>query len=102
MYSCPLSCPCRLEERRNINGIALSSLEELQIGGFTDCPEKLELVEFISSSAAILKRLVINYATFPAPPLTKEVCEKVRSMCHPNVKVDEFYVYHDWNRVRFD
>ena len=102
MYSCPLSRPCRLEERHNIDGIALSSLVDLEIGGFTYCPEKLELVEFISSSAAILKRLVINYETFPAPPLTKEVCEKVRSMCHPNVKVDEFYVYHDWNRVRFD
>jgi len=75
-----------LEERHNIDGIALSSLVDLEIGGFTYCPEKLELVEFISSSAAILKRLVINYETFPAPPLTKEVCEKVRSMCHPNVK----------------
>jgi hypothetical protein len=81
----------------NIDSVALSSLEEVEINDFTYSHENMELVEFLSSNAAILKRLVI----ISVPPLTKEVCEKIRIMCHRNVKV-KFYVIRDAKRVPFD
>jgi len=76
-----------LEESHKIDSSTLSSLEEVEISDFTDSLENMKLVEFLSSNAAILKRLVINYTMFPAPPITKEVYEKVRGICHANVEV---------------
>jgi hypothetical protein len=77
-----------LEESRKIDGTALNSLEEVEIFGFTNSREKVELVEFLSCNAKILKKLVINYRISPDPSLTKEACEKICSMARPNVKVE--------------
>jgi len=93
MHSCPPSCLCRSEESRKIDGIDLSSLEVAEIGGFSGSHEQMELVEFLSSNAGVLKRLLVNDGFCPMP---KEVREKVRSMCAPNVKVD-FFVFR-WGR----
>ncbi|CAL4980435.1 unnamed protein product [Urochloa decumbens] len=101
MHFFPLSCPCHMEENRKIDGTALNSLEEVEICGFTDSREKVELVELLSCNAAILKKLVINYQISCDAPLTKGVCAKVRSMCRLNVKV-EFYTFLDGSWVRFD
>jgi hypothetical protein len=90
-----------LEENHKFDGIALSSLEEVEISDFTDSLENMELVGFLSCNAAILKRLVINYTMFDAPPLTKEVCEKVRGICHANVEV-KFNVFRRGSLVPFD
>jgi hypothetical protein len=90
-----------LEESHKIDSSTLSSLEEVEISDFTDSLEDMELVEFLSSNAVILKRLVINYMMFPDRPITKEVCEKIRSMCHRSVKV-EFHVFRDAKLVPFD
>lgn len=87
MLSCLPSCPCRLEESSKIDGIDLSSLEEVEITSFSGSNEQMELVEILSCSAGILKRLVINDSLCLWP---NEAREKVRSMCHPNVRV-EFY-----------
>jgi hypothetical protein len=95
MHSCLPCCPCRLEESRKIDVIALSSLEEVEITGFSGSHEQMELVEFLSSNARILKRLLINNEYCGRP---KEVREKVRSMCHPNVKV-EFFVFREGRQV---
>ncbi|KAJ1275965.1 hypothetical protein BS78_05G177300 [Paspalum vaginatum] len=100
-YSCPPSCRCRLKESRKIDGLILSSLEEVEISGFTDSQEKHEFLQFLSSNATILKKLVINYTVHPAAPLTEEVCKKVRSMCRPNVRA-EFYSFSDGKWVCFD
>lgn len=98
-YSCEQSCPCRLEENHKIDGINLGSLEEVEIIGFTDSDEQMELVELLSFNAEILQRLVISYTMAAA---TKKVCEmQVRSMCHPNVEV-EFSVFREPKRVPFD
>jgi hypothetical protein len=51
-----------LEESPKIDGTALNSLEEVEIFGFTNSREKVELVEFLSCNAKILKKLVINYS----------------------------------------
>ncbi|CAL5086318.1 unnamed protein product [Urochloa decumbens] len=97
---CPLPCPCRLEESCKIDGITLDSLEEIEISFFTCSHEELEFLEQVSRCCvAILKKLVINYTPFPAPPLTKEACEKVRSKFHPNLEVE---IYKDWRLVHFD
>ncbi|CAO2149393.1 unnamed protein product [Urochloa humidicola] len=98
MNSCPLSCPCRFQDSRQIGSAALSSLEEVEISGFTNSHDKVELVEFLCSNAAVLRKLVIGYKI---PPMTKEVCEKIRSMCHQNVEV-EFCWCHYGGRVRFN
>ena len=99
MHSCLPSCLCRSEESRKIDGIDLSSLEVVEINGlFSGSHEQMELVEFLSSNAGVLKRLLINHEFCPRP---KEVCEKVRSMCHPNVKVD-FFVYRERRQVLVD
>jgi hypothetical protein len=91
MLSCLPACPCRLEESHKIDGIDLSSLEEVEIKSFSGSHEQMQLVEFLSCSAGILKRLVINDSLCRWP---KEAREKVRSMCHPNVRV-EFFGYCD-------
>ena len=85
MHSCLPSCLCRSEESRKIGSIDLSSLEVAEISGFSGSHEQMELVELLSSNAGVLKRLLINDKFCPRP---EEVCEKVRSMCRPNVKVD--------------
>ena len=85
MHSCPPFCLCRSEENRKIDGIDLSSLEVAEITGFSGSHEQMEFVEFLSSNAGVLKRLLINDEYCRRP---KEVRDKVRSMCHPNVKVD--------------
>ncbi|KAL6657896.1 hypothetical protein ACP70R_005676 [Stipagrostis hirtigluma subsp. patula] len=100
--SCPSGCPCRLAESHNSEKIALHSLEEVGISYFSGSHEEVEFVEKLSKcTAAILKKLTIDYIRYPASPLTKEMCEEVRSKCHPNVKV-EFFVALDGRRVRFD
>ncbi|XP_004980653.1 F-box/LRR-repeat protein 25 [Setaria italica] len=101
-HSCPLSCPCRLAESGRVDGIALSFLEEVKLHNFASSSDELEFVEELSRcNAAVLKKLVINYAYGPATPLTMAICEKVRSMWRPNVSV-EFYVFLDGRLVRFD
>jgi len=95
MHSCLPACPYRLEESLKIDVIDLSSLEEVEISGFSGSHEQMELVEFLSSNARILKRLHINYHNCRRP---KEAREKVRSMCHPNLKV-EFFVFHEGRQV---
>ncbi|XP_021317442.1 F-box/FBD/LRR-repeat protein At2g04230 isoform X4 [Sorghum bicolor] len=95
MHSCLPACPYRLEESLKIDVIDLSSLEEVEISGFSGSHEQMELVEFLSSNARILKRLRINYHNCRRP---KEAREKVRSMCHPNLKV-EFFVFHEGRQV---
>ena len=98
MHSCPPSCLCRSEESRKIDGIDLSSLEVAEIRGFSGSHEQMELVEFLSSNAGVLKRLLVNDGFWPMP---NEVREKVRSMCHPNVKVD-FFVFREGRPVLDD
>ncbi|CAO2149387.1 unnamed protein product [Urochloa humidicola] len=72
-YPCLPSCPCRFEESHEMDGISLSSLEEV----------------------------VMKYRMNSPPPPTKEVREKIRSMFRPNIEV-EFYVLCDWKWVRLD
>jgi hypothetical protein len=97
-----LACPCRLAESCNIDDIALSSLEEVEINSFVGSHEEMEFVKQLSRcNASVLKKLVINCTKHPASPLTKEVCEKVRSMCPSSLNV-EFYVRSDHKWVRFD
>ena len=98
MHSCLPSCLCRSEESRKIDGIDLNSLEVAEISGFSGSHEQMELVEFLSSNAGVLKRLLINDEYCRRP---KEVREKVRSMCHPNVKVD-FFVFREGRQVLVD
>jgi len=87
MHSCLPSCLCRSEESRKIDGIDLNSLEVAEISGFSGSHEQMELVEFLSNNAGVLKRLLINDEFCSMP---KEVREKVCSMCHPNVEVGFF------------
>ena len=99
MHSCLPSCHCRSDESRKIGSIDLSSLEVAEISGlFSGSYEQMELVEFLSSNAGVLKRLVINDEFCPRP---KEVREKVRSMCHPNVEVG-FFVLRKGRQVLVD
>ena len=99
MHSCLLSCLCRSEESRKIDGIDLSSLEVVEINGlFSGSHEQMELVELLSSNAGVLKRLLINDEFCPRP---KEVREKVRSMCHSNIEVD-FFVFREGRQVLVD
>ncbi|KAL6657892.1 hypothetical protein ACP70R_005672 [Stipagrostis hirtigluma subsp. patula] len=100
--SCPSACPCRLAESHKSDNIALHSLEEVEIKYFSGSHEEVEFVEQLSRcTAAVLKKLIIDYTVYPASPLTKEMCEEVRSKCYPNVKV-EFFVILDGRRVCFD
>ncbi|CAL4980436.1 unnamed protein product [Urochloa decumbens] len=66
-YLCWSYCPCRLEESRRAKGVALNSLEEVEITSHKSSQE--ELLEFVEQllprcNAAVLKKLVINYTTF--------------------------------------
>lgn len=76
-----MSCPCHLDDIYKIDGIALSSLEEVEISGFTYSQEKVEFVKFLSYNAVILKRLVINM--IPGFQLIEErdVIRSVSSKC---------------------
>ncbi|TVT97162.1 hypothetical protein EJB05_11964, partial [Eragrostis curvula] len=95
MNPCPQSCLCRLAKSSKIDDITLGSLEEVEINNFTSSQEELEFVEQLSRcNAAVLKKIVICYTRWPRTPLTKEMCEKVRSMCRSNLKF-EFYVTSD-------
>uniref|UniRef100_K3ZLQ0 F-box domain-containing protein n=1 Tax=Setaria italica TaxID=4555 RepID=K3ZLQ0_SETIT len=99
---CWSQCPC-LQESRSANGIALSSLEEVEITSHKSSQEQLlEFVEQLLSrcNAAVLKKLVINYTTFFAPSRTKVACEKIRRLCHPNTEF-EFYEFSYGECVRF-
>ena len=98
MHSCLPSCHCRSEESRKIGSIDLSSLEVAEISGFSGSHEQMEFVEFLSSNAGVLKRLLINDEFCPRP---KEVREKVRSMCHSNIEVD-FFVFREGRQVLVD
>ena len=98
MHSCLPSCLCRSEESRKIDGIDLNSLEVAEISGFSGSHEQMELVEFLSSNAGVLKRLLINDEFCSMP---KEVREKVCSMCHPNVEVG-FFVLRKGRQVLVD
>ncbi|CAN6334745.1 unnamed protein product [Urochloa humidicola] len=93
-HPCPSSCPCCSEDSRRVDNIDLGSLEEVEISSSKFSQEELEFVELLSKcNATFLKKLVINYWA-PATPETKEVLEKVRSTCRPNVEA-EFYVFPD-------
>ena len=67
MHSCLPSCHCRSEESRKIGSIDLSSLEVAEISGFSGSHEQMEFVEFLSSSAGVLERLLINDEFCPRP-----------------------------------
>ncbi|TVU38582.1 hypothetical protein EJB05_11962, partial [Eragrostis curvula] len=103
MNPCPQSCLCRLAKSSKIDDITLGSLEEVEINNFTSSQEELEFLEKLSRcNAAALKKIVICYTRRPLTPLTKEMCEKVRSMCRSNLKF-EFYVTSDmFGWVPFD
>ncbi|TVU38584.1 hypothetical protein EJB05_11965, partial [Eragrostis curvula] len=101
MYRCPMSCPCCLAMNCKTDDITLGSLEEVELSEFTCSQEELEFVEQLSRcNAAVLKNIVICYKRRPRTPLTKEVCEKVRSKCRSNLKV-EFYTTSDkcWDMI---
>jgi hypothetical protein len=85
--SCPLLCPCRLQESFIADSINLGSLEEVEIH-FDESYELLYLIELLSKKALILKKIIISYESSNDPLLIKEVCKKVRSMCHPDIKVE--------------
>lgn len=88
-----------MDEIYKIDGLALNSLEEVEISGFTYSHEKIEFVKFISCNATILKKLVISM--IPGFQLIEER-DVIRSLCHPNVKV-EFYMFPNCGRqVLFD
>lgn len=92
--ACLSSCPCCLEESHRIDGIALNSLEEVEITSFTYV--EMEFLECLSRCyAAIIKRLVFRHGISNYAPPTKEIREKVRSMWHPKVEA-EFYNVSDW------
>ncbi|CAL5081519.1 unnamed protein product [Urochloa decumbens] len=97
MHSCQPSCLCRSEESRKIDGIDLSSLEVVEICWFSGSHEQMELVELLFSNAGVLKRLLINGKYRRRPK--QQVCERVCSICHPNVKV-EFDELFDPRRTR--
>ncbi|KAF8700075.1 hypothetical protein HU200_034436 [Digitaria exilis] len=98
---CLPSCPCLLEESYRIDDISLNSLEEVEITSFASSHEVLEFVELLSRcDTSNLKRVVIKHRNKSTPP-TKEVREKIRSMCQPNIEV-EFYVYLDPEFVPLD
>ncbi|TVU23158.1 hypothetical protein EJB05_30244, partial [Eragrostis curvula] len=100
-YSCPSSCPCRLSEFRKIDGIALDSLEVVEISSWPILLEELEFFAELSiCKAAVLKKLVIK-ETKSAATLTKKLCEVVRRICHPDLEI-EFYVLSGVRLVRFD
>ncbi|KAL6657898.1 hypothetical protein ACP70R_005678 [Stipagrostis hirtigluma subsp. patula] len=80
-YSCLLNCTCHVPESCTIDDITLELLEEVKIEFFVGSHEELEFVKKLSRcSATTFKRLVINYDPFRASPLTKEICERIRSM----------------------
>ncbi|CAN6372566.1 unnamed protein product [Urochloa humidicola] len=102
---CVPACPCLLEESNRIDDISLGSLEEVEIASYTSYHGALEFVERLSKcNAAILKKVVLKQKI--APPPTKELCEKIRSMWQPNSIEVESYVFsnreRDWVRQYFD
>ncbi|TVU02676.1 hypothetical protein EJB05_51814, partial [Eragrostis curvula] len=87
-FSCPSSCPCRLVYSHEIDDIALSSLEVVEISSWASSPEELEFVEQLSRcKAAALKKLVIKDTNSPAT-LTKTLCEMIRSICRPDLEIE--------------
>ncbi|RLM69822.1 hypothetical protein C2845_PM17G12150 [Panicum miliaceum] len=84
-------CPCLLVENRRIDGIDLSSLEEVEITSYTTSSQK-ELLEFVEQlcrcNAPILGKLVFSHTMFSAPSQAKVVFEKIRSMCYPKIEVE--------------
>ncbi|KAF8733315.1 hypothetical protein HU200_014919 [Digitaria exilis] len=91
-----------IRESLMIDGTDLSSLNEVEINCHEDFHEGLEFVELLFRCNAKVQKLVINYKVSGTPKT--EVCEKVRNMCRPNVKV-KFYVFPDGphgRRVLFD
>lgn len=76
VVSCLPCCSCRLEESSKIDGIDRSLLEEVEITCYSGSHEQMELVGFLSCSAGILKRLVINDRLCRWP---KEAHEKIVS-----------------------
>ncbi|CAL4987242.1 unnamed protein product [Urochloa decumbens] len=93
---CVPACPCLLEESNRIDDISLGSLEEVEITSYTSYHGALEFVEQLSRcNVPILEKVVLKQKTDSAPPPTKELCEKIRSMWHPNNIEVEYCVFSD-------
>jgi hypothetical protein len=102
VYLCLSSCPCGGEDRHRIDDVSLNSLEELKLTSYTSSYGQVKFVEYLfRCNAPILRRLVINNMISSDPSLTKETCEKIRSICHPNIEV-VFYVPSAKGQVRYD
>ncbi|WVZ50863.1 hypothetical protein U9M48_002074 [Paspalum notatum var. saurae] len=103
MHDCWLeSCPCRLEGSHMFYDVALNSLEEVEINSYTSPREVLQFVERLSKcDAPVLKKVVIDHRTDSAPPPTKEECQNIRNMYHPNIEV-EFYESSNVVRVQLE
>ncbi|KAF8733371.1 hypothetical protein HU200_014978 [Digitaria exilis] len=92
LRTCPPSCPCRSDESHKIDDINLNSLNKIEIDSYEDFHDGLEFVELKFRCNAKVQKLVINYKVSSTPGT--KVCEKVRNMCWPKVKV-KFYVFPD-------
>ncbi|KAF8692218.1 hypothetical protein HU200_039821 [Digitaria exilis] len=92
LRTCPPSCPCRLDESHKIDDINLNSLNKIEIDSYEDFHDGLEFVELMFRCNAKVQKLVINYKASSTPGT--KVCEKVRNMGWPKVKV-KFYVFPD-------
>ena len=76
-----------MQENFIVNSINLGSLEEVEIH-FDETYELLYLIELLSKKALILKKIIISYESSYDPLLIKEVREMVRSICHPDIKLE--------------
>ncbi|KAJ1275963.1 hypothetical protein BS78_05G177100 [Paspalum vaginatum] len=101
--SCPLYCPCRLEENCRVDDIDVGSLEEVEISSHSSsCEVLLEFVELLSRcNTTRFKKLAINYHKRFHTTETKQVCKKIRSMHRPNIEI-KFYVLLTGGLVHFD
>lgn len=87
---------------RKINGIAFNSLEVVESLIFTSSLEEMESMRSNYPDASrIPKTLVIKYMKSRATPLTKKLCAKACSICHPGLKI-EFNVVSSWRGAHSD
>jgi hypothetical protein len=72
-----------------LDGIAFDSLEEIGIKSFTGSDEQEEFMKLLLSrcNTVTLKRVDITVPLAPVSSEIMEVVERIRSMCHPNSKI---------------
>ena len=82
-------CPCHLPENYSLDDITFNSLEAIEISFFTGSAEQVEFVELLLSrcNKVILKRVDFTVPSGPVSSEIMEVVQRIRSMCHPNSKV---------------